>query len=52
MTEISVGAGTAAVFAGEPFGFKEIAGIVFITLAGIAEPLYSLYRARNKTPGI
>ena len=39
MTEISVGATTAALFANEPFGTKEILGIILITTAGIAEPL-------------
>ncbi len=40
MIEISVGTTTAALFAGEPFGTKEITGVVLITLAGIAETLY------------
>lgn len=37
MTEISVGAATAAIWAGEPFGLREITGIVLITLAGLVE---------------
>ena len=39
MTEISVGAVTAAIWAGEPFGAREVAGIVLITCAGLAESL-------------
>lgn len=37
MTEISVGTVTAAIWAGEPFGLREMSGIVLITLAGLAE---------------
>lgn len=48
MTEISVGTGTAAWLAGEPFGLKEIAGVVLITLAGIAEPVSGML---NRRPG-
>jgi drug/metabolite transporter (DMT)-like permease len=44
MTEISVGAITAAVWAGEPFGLREIIGIILITGAGIAEGLWELLR--------
>ncbi len=46
MTEISVGAGSAALFAGEPFGLREIAGVILITLAGLAEPAYELINRR------
>ena len=42
MSEISIGTATAAFFAGEPFGLKEILGIIFITCAGLAEPLKSI----------
>ncbi len=44
MTEISVGTVTAAIFAGEPFGLREITGVVLVTLAGVAETLYQIYR--------
>lgn len=47
MTEISVGTTTAAIFAGEPFGVKEITGVIFITLAGIAEPVYQIISKRK-----
>ena len=39
MTEISVGTVTAAIWAGEPFGLREIVGVVLITGAGLAESL-------------
>ena len=42
MTEISVGASSAALFAGEPFGVSEWVGVALITLAGLSEPLYTL----------
>jgi drug/metabolite transporter (DMT)-like permease len=44
MIEISVGTTTAALFAGEPFGAKEIVGVILITLAGLAETLFLLHR--------
>ncbi|MBC8269832.1 MAG: DMT family transporter [Rhodospirillaceae bacterium] len=37
MTEISVGAASAAIWADEPFGMREIIGIILITLAGLME---------------
>jgi drug/metabolite transporter (DMT)-like permease len=43
MTEISVGAVTAAIWAGEPFGTREIAGVVLITVAGATESLWDLW---------
>ena len=48
ITEISVGAGTAALFANEPFGLKEITGIILTTLAGIAEPIRMFMGARTE----
>jgi drug/metabolite transporter (DMT)-like permease len=47
MTEISVGAVTAALWAGEPFGPREIIGIVLIAGAGLLESVYDLYAARK-----
>lgn len=50
MTEISVGTATAAIWAGEPFGPREIIGIVLITFAGLAESVPDLaawWRARR-----
>jgi drug/metabolite transporter (DMT)-like permease len=40
MTELSVGGVTAAIWAGEPFGWRELAGVVLITMAGLSEYLY------------
>lgn len=37
MTEISVGTITAAIWACEPFGLREIVGVLAITTAGLAE---------------
>jgi drug/metabolite transporter (DMT)-like permease len=39
MTEIIVGSSTAAILANEPFGLREITGIVLITLAGLSETI-------------
>lgn len=47
MTEISVATVTAALFASEPFGIREILGIILISLAGLAEPLLDLIHSRN-----
>jgi drug/metabolite transporter (DMT)-like permease len=46
MTEISVGTVTAALWAGEPFGLREITGVLLISIAGLAEsvPLPSAWR--------
>lgn len=47
MTEISVGAVTAAIWAGEPFTERELLGVILITLAGLADtikvPLKHIY---------
>ncbi len=48
MTEISVGAVTAALWAGEPFGAREIVGILLISGAGLAESLQAPF-ARRRT---
>lgn len=44
MTEVSVAAISAALFANEPFGIRELSGVILISLAGLAEPLSSLRR--------
>ena len=44
MTEISVGAVTAAIWAGEPVGMRELMGIALITVAGLSEFLYAPLR--------
>ena len=46
MTEISAAAVTAAIWAGEPFGIREISGVILITAAGIFEPVLNIYRIR------
>ena len=47
MTEISAAAVTAAIWAGEPFGFREVSGVILISAAGIFEPVLKLYRSRS-----
>jgi drug/metabolite transporter (DMT)-like permease len=47
MTEISAAAITAAIWAGEPFGFRELSGVILISAAGIFEPVVSWYRRRT-----
>ncbi len=44
MTEISVAALTAAIWAGEPFGGREMIAILLITLAGLSEYIYAPLR--------
>lgn len=41
MTEITVGAVTAALWAGEPFGIREITGVILISLAGVVEIVFA-----------
>jgi drug/metabolite transporter (DMT)-like permease len=48
MTEISVGAVTAALWAGEPFGWREVLGIILISSAGVLESLWELWRDRKR----
>jgi drug/metabolite transporter (DMT)-like permease len=49
MTEISSGAISAALLAGEPFGWREATGIALITLAGALESLVDLWNSRRLT---
>lgn len=44
MTEISVGGITAAIWANEPLGERELVGIALITLAGLSEFIYAPMR--------
>jgi drug/metabolite transporter (DMT)-like permease len=44
MTEISVGGITAAIWANEPLGTRELIGIALITIAGLSEFLYAPMR--------
>jgi len=47
MTEISVGAITAALWSGDPFGWREAIGIILISAAGMMESLWELWRRRG-----
>ncbi len=47
MTEISVGAITAALWSGDPFGWREVFGIILISSAGMLESLWELWRRRR-----
>lgn len=47
MTEISVGAATAAIWAGEPFGVRELVGILLISAAGLVESIYDALKAKK-----
>jgi len=44
MTELSVGGVTAAIWAGEPLGVRELTGIALISLAGLVEFIYAPIR--------
>ncbi len=44
MTEISVGTVTAALWAGEPFGWRELTGVALISLAGVLESVVEVWR--------
>ncbi len=44
MAEISSGAITATIWAGEPFGLREVVGILVITAAGLLEPVLRFRR--------
>ena len=46
MTEIIFGSITAALFANEPFGGREIFGIIFISAASLFEPVYDMIKTR------
>ena len=51
MTEISVGTVTAALWAGEPFGAREIIGVLLISGAGLAESLRAPFGWRRTKVG-
>jgi hypothetical protein len=44
MTEIAVGALSVALLAGEPFGVRELAGVLLIATASLIEPLMMMRR--------
>ena len=47
MTEVVVGAVSVALLAGEPFGMRELTGVILITGASMLDPLLSLRSARK-----
>ena len=47
MTEIVVGAISAALLAGEPFGQRELVGVALIASASLIEPIMSLRKGRD-----
>ena len=49
MTEIIVGTITVAIWAGEPFGMREIAGILLISTAGVIESVWELIKRPRST---
>ena len=49
MTEIVVGSISVALLAGEPFGIREVVGIILIAGASLLEPLVSIFRGSEKT---
>lgn len=52
MTEISVGTITAALWAGEPFGTRQIIGIILITIAGILETVWLFISTKKATDAL
>ena len=52
MTEIIFGSITAALFANEAFGTREIIGIVLISFASLVEPLYEMTKKRSEVQKI
>jgi hypothetical protein len=49
MTEISVGAISAALLTAEAFGLREIVGVFLISLAGLAEVLLPAARRLGRS---
>ncbi len=47
MTEITVGAITVAIWAGEPFGLRELLGVILITAAGLLESVISVWKNKS-----
>lgn len=48
MSEVSVATVTAALFSGEPFGMRELVGVLAISLAGLLEPLAGLIWRKSR----
>jgi drug/metabolite transporter (DMT)-like permease len=49
MTEIIVGSISVALLTAEPFGVREVTGILLITCASLLEPINSLVQRSNKS---
>ena len=49
MSEIVVGAVSAALLSGEPFGWREFIGVLLIAGASLVEPLWSILLVRKKS---
>ena len=47
MVEIGVGTITASILTDEPFGWRELLGVLMITAAALIEPLRDLYQHRT-----
>jgi drug/metabolite transporter (DMT)-like permease len=47
MTEITVGGITAALWAGEPFGLRELMGVLLISGAALVDSLWDFWQARR-----
>ncbi|MFT5502690.1 MAG: drug/metabolite transporter (DMT)-like permease [Gammaproteobacteria bacterium] len=49
MVEIGVGTLTASILTDEPLGWREFLGITMITTATLLEPIFDLYRKRQRS---
>ena len=47
MSEIVIGTITVAIWAGEPFGIREIVGILLISAAGMIESVWDVWDKRR-----
>ena len=52
MVEIGVGAVTASILTDEPFGWRELLGVLMITLAALIEPIRDLIRYHRQKPDL
>ncbi len=50
LTEISIASISAALWADEPFGTREILGVLLISSAAVLEPFSDLFRGRRNLP--
>ena len=51
MVEIGVGIVTASILTDEPFGWRELLGVLMITAAALVEPVKDLIRYRREKVG-